>query len=508
MIKNKINSKTVGVLSWALGLSAFIVLTQILTYNFKSNFIEYGQSLNDGVLFRYMGDAWVNKGLILYKDIFDHKGPLLFLIQGIIAKLSPYPDMNIFRVALILNMSLSVLLGYQTCRIKLNRTLSILITTMAFLCCKVAYTGNTCEEFILPFLMLILFLVFKSTQDKSYLKGFKYYFICFTVGISISSIALIRPNNALPPMIYLLTLCYLLRNDLKQLFKGVGVALIGGILPIACFSLYFYMVGAFPEFMDGWIFFSVNYTKIQSDLHMGTEIVNNLYLYITPIFMGILAWIYYMLNKKELKNQYGYLALTSIGYTIVSIFICVIGNGGGRYWLVLIPCYLLSGILIADAINQQKLNYKKIWLCILIIGPLLISNFVSNLQTTLVAIDILTVERKELNISSIQDIKNAATYIKNDPSHKKTFAYVVSPVLYWELNSLPTLRYWTFQDGWAVTDPNVCDTIADHVESSTNIFFVIYEGEVIKNCQKLKDIIDNTYTKVTKFGTVLVYERR
>ena len=99
------------------------------------------------------------QGLAPYRDLFDHKGPLLFLIYAAAAGLC---DTGMIGVCLleVLSLTAALFIGYKTVCLYGEGHLTLLAIPMqaAAVCCSRAFTqGGSAEEFCLPALALGLY---------------------------------------------------------------------------------------------------------------------------------------------------------------------------------------------------------------------------------------------------------------------------------------------------------------------------------------------------------------
>lgn len=109
----------------------------------------------------------MTRGLMPYTDLFDHKGPLLYMLYALGALVS---DTTFFGVFLLEAASLTaaLMLAYQTVglfgRGRLN-LLAIPVTACVTATCTAFNQGGSAEEFVLPALMLAIYAVLRRFEE-------------------------------------------------------------------------------------------------------------------------------------------------------------------------------------------------------------------------------------------------------------------------------------------------------------------------------------------------------
>ena len=150
-------------LTWIwCGIIAFVMLALCS----RSSFLYKCNDWNDAQSFFTMGKAMMN-GQVLYRDLFEQKGPYLYLIYGIAWIISKE---SFFGVYVLETIALTICLCYSMLTMQLfcKRRVSYgLIPIMAFSICasKSFYWGGSAEEFCLPFLAISLYHMLKPLKE-------------------------------------------------------------------------------------------------------------------------------------------------------------------------------------------------------------------------------------------------------------------------------------------------------------------------------------------------------
>lgn len=124
---------------------------------------------SDVYVYQVVGNSWV-QGLLPYRDVYDVKGPFLYLLFGLFARIRPW-SMAPPLVALGLLAWCSLWLGYAIAR--LHRLRRPLATLAACVSCVTIYlsvaqvsTSFTCEELAVPAVLLLLWLVLRWLSER------------------------------------------------------------------------------------------------------------------------------------------------------------------------------------------------------------------------------------------------------------------------------------------------------------------------------------------------------
>ena len=107
------------------------------------------------------------EGLMPYRDLFDHKGPLIFMLYALGALVS---DTSFFGVFLLEAASLAAMLFFAQRTVALygrgRLTLAVIPLTAVVTACSAAFNqGGSAEEFCLPALSLALYCALRRMKE-------------------------------------------------------------------------------------------------------------------------------------------------------------------------------------------------------------------------------------------------------------------------------------------------------------------------------------------------------
>ena len=216
-------------------------------FSMTSFFFYYSNRIygHDAGIFAYVGWA-MTKGRILYTEVWENKGPLLYFINMFAVLLNR--DHGIFWAELIFLFT-TLCFAYKTARL-MTSSRWVAFTT-AFLSitvlCSTLQGGNLSEEYALAFLCAFLYYATKFFLSDFSLKRYE---ICI-VGALACAVGLLRANIlAFPAVILLVLVCVLVW---QKRFQTLGSVLLYGFIGFALFLLPFLIYFAANHALEAWI---------------------------------------------------------------------------------------------------------------------------------------------------------------------------------------------------------------------------------------------------------------
>ncbi len=340
-----------------IGIVLFCVASSFVFLLFFSQTLSplYTIEKYDSTVFKLMGQLILH-GKIPYVDMFDHKGPMLYLIQALGQWLIP-GRLGLFLLA-VGGLSISIYFWYKSARL-FTTPLKSILTIFLSLITYYLYTeyGNLTEDWNIPFISIAYYILLSSLinqQLTNYLKNG-----CI-VGLCLACSFFIRPNDAVAfigaPICG--TILWLLKEkNYKEILKLVEGILIGFTIITTFFIVWFASHGAFSAFLYGLIDFNAKYsTGIMEMIKAGTKMAKIGYI---PILVTTLILSYKLSSQKLF---YILLPTVIVGYVLL-------GNKAYlHYWITWIPTIFLSfWILIAIVPNRI---FKICAICVFLSMPI------------------------------------------------------------------------------------------------------------------------------------------
>ncbi len=330
----------------------------------KCSFFYPFNNWDDPNSFFTMGKGMAN-GLIIYKDLFEQKGPILYLIHAIAYLISNDTFIGIYIFEII---SFSIFLYYINKTITLYcKKIHIIWATPAIsfiiLSSYVFIGGDSAEEFCFPLLAITIYQMlnyFKNTYPNNIEKK-----QIILTGITAGCTLLIKYNllGFWLGFMFFLCLGLIINKKIKETIQTILYFLLGMAITIIPWIIYFAINGALYDFIN--VYFIINitsYSRTESIIKKIIRALKDSLMYIKNLkyftYITAIGYVYSMISKTMFPKIYGKIAIT------ISILIATIGVYFGAnhiyYFLILMPFVVLGLIFIAKMIEKiiktEKIN--------------------------------------------------------------------------------------------------------------------------------------------------------
>ena len=231
---------------------------------------------DDANVFMTIGKSML-KGKILYRDIFDHKGPLLFFVHELAAALSSRSFLGIYLLEILCCFGF-LAFSYRTMRLFAEHGISLITTCIVGVLTYSSdfmWYGDTVEEFSLPILLYILYNMLRYAKYSELPKKWE----SVLIGVGVAAIfwmkftVLAMCVGALASLLFLACqrsqICVLLRC-LAWIIAGIG-----GLT--ACVLLYFVTHNNMADLYQSYFIFNLC-RYIDVDIYATLW-----YVYLTPL---------------------------------------------------------------------------------------------------------------------------------------------------------------------------------------------------------------------------------
>lgn len=214
--------------------------------------------IQDSSAFLYIGKR-MSEGKLPYRDLFDHKGPLLYLIEYCGIRMMPGSFTGVWLLE-VLNLLFTAFFMLRLANIAAEYKADAWLSVMAVLgvCGWMVWQGgNFTEEFALPWITSAAWICGRFFESGIYRKR-----DIVLLGAGFAAVLLLRANMiaawaALMPIVFIL----LLRD---RRFADIGKCtflFFGGALLVLCPMLaWAWKAGFLKEFLEDYILFNLRYT--------------------------------------------------------------------------------------------------------------------------------------------------------------------------------------------------------------------------------------------------------
>ena len=225
----------------------------------KSSFLYPMNDWVDANCFFTMGKSMF-RGKVLYVDLFDQKGPLLFLYYGIASLISYRSFLGVFLIEVI-SFSIFLYYAYRLLRIYLKKETCLLsLPVISFLILTLpAFThGGSVEEFCLPMLMYSIYsmVLFLKQGNKIPKRS-----MIFVNGIMAGLVATMKFTLLGFWFAWMASIFFYLcfQKKWKESILDCIIFLCGMCLPILPWILYFGIHHGIKTWIESYLLFNIKY---------------------------------------------------------------------------------------------------------------------------------------------------------------------------------------------------------------------------------------------------------
>ncbi|GAA1926639.1 hypothetical protein GCM10009775_18540 [Microbacterium aoyamense] len=434
----------------------------------------------DSAMFRLIGTAMA-QGQTLYVDIWDHKGPGLFVIQWLAQVLVP-GRIGIFILQILFLYATLALLYAMTRRMTgAVGAWTVIAASIAFLAPAYEH-GNLSEEYSLPFIALAMFVLTREwmTQREARLWWFA------AAGAAFGYVVFIRINNALPIFGMFLAFFVWTLVRRRRLWAPLLASLAGFVVVCGAFLLGFAIVGALDEMIDGTFLFSAAY-RGNEVITLDRIFVNGfVYLAIIGIFAPLVGgFVDAQFRKRGRFLLLGWiLAASTAGALLLST------TGYFHYLQVAVP-----GVALGVALALQPVT-GRLRLHVLAAALIVAVALVWTMSGREAAAQVRANE--PAYTADVEDILAGVP----ESEHQGVYGWNLDARFFLNAGTLPVQRYFTMQEWWGSNDPRVLDESLGFVEEERPEWIVATSvGD-----ERMQAILARDYAEVARNDRFVLYE--
>ena len=348
----------------ACGISFLLML--LLT---RSSFLYPYNNWDDSNSYFSMGKSMFH-GILIYRDIFDQKGPYLYFLYGLCSLVSGTTFRGVFLMEILLGAADLLLIGRILklfCRPQTAAFLSPIL--LACMCAsKSFYWGGCAEEICLPFLLFPLYVLLRTLQHNRrtgfsprdvFLSGLccgfvfcvKFTLMGFFLGFALSVILTCR--------------------SFREFARLAGWFLLGTLLPFVPWVIYFGITGGLDDWYRVYIYTNVFlYSDFGANSHGASasqkiyDLAKLLYWLILDnlqYFIFVIAGLLWMLLRKGASFA-GRIA-PALMFALTFLFI-YIGGAHLPYYAFPLTAFAVTGMagagVLLDRIATRVVLQKSI----------------------------------------------------------------------------------------------------------------------------------------------------
>lgn len=285
----------------------------------------------DSSVFKYVGRVILDGGMP-YRDTFDHKGPLIYLLNALGLLISYWK--GIWVVELI-TLFATFTVMYKISRLMCGRFVSLGILLLSgSLLFKYFQQGNLSEEFAIPFIAagIYIFTDYFLNDNISNLR----LIIC---GFSLGAVCMLRVNM-IPVWIVMcigVLIHCITKRQIKEIFHFLAFFLIGFCIIIIPIVVWLAANDSFQPFIDDYILFNKQYssfdTPIMAFASRGSVFVS--FMNETIVVLAFALLIYRTIKTRKLFD-----ILYTVYFLVNMIFLSLSGNMFPHYGMIIVPALI------------------------------------------------------------------------------------------------------------------------------------------------------------------------
>ena len=320
-----------------LVLLTFIILRQSPLHPWVNK-----DTMTDSSVFKTISMQMAH-GYLPYRDSFDHKGPLLYLINFLGDRISSYRGVWVLEFIFIWStLIIMFLMGRLYCdRIR------ALVATMACGGLLIAYFsgGNLCEEYAMPFIAMGAYVF--ANYFKCHETNKLALILC---GASCGCVLMLRPNMVAVWVVgCIAVLVDLIRTkSIKKIWHFLLFFIIGLLAVMLPVVLWLGVNNALTPCIDDYLVFNFSYCSGK----MAGKVEAFFFFLCHPITLISMACAIVLLIKG--KNECRWLGFSMLLVSLLSVCTSGLYKGAENYGMVLVPVIILPIAMVLGLFKNQS----------------------------------------------------------------------------------------------------------------------------------------------------------
>jgi hypothetical protein len=301
----------------------------------------------DQGVYLYVGQQ-ILEGKIPYRDVWDHKGPLVYYIDA----LGLWATGSAWGVWLleIIFLFFAALASFLALQIIFDPSIAFASTILWMVSLpQVLDHGNTVEEYSLLFQFAAIYFFLRSEKNT---KG---YWNEIMIGVMAALAFCLRPNNigvhAAIGLVLMVGVVFSPKERIRSLRRGIAAAAAGAVI-LSVVALYFAVHKSLGDLFDAMFIFNYYYSKLETVSWLAFPKGFNRLTFLAPLgmagFVGLLSHLYgYWKQKADaIKIRF---ALFTLAVVPIQIYLSLLsGRRYLHYYIAWLPFLaLLTGFLIS-----------------------------------------------------------------------------------------------------------------------------------------------------------------
>lgn len=469
-----------------------IVISSFITSLCASNNpFTIGNSNTDSSVFTYVSNI-ILKGGMPYRDTFDHKGPLIYLINALGLLINKnlgiwLTELVTIFIILYFSFKISRLLGCDNLK-------SIIVTIICVLTLAGYYNGgNSTEEYACALIIISLYIFIKYFE-KSEITGLE-IFLC---GFCFGGVVLLKINMA--SLWGIMCLGVLIKNikekTIKKLIGYIIWFLIGSISILLPVLIWLICGNAFDAFIYDYLTFNFAYSSaIKSSLF---AVVEAFYYFIMtgPVLLSIPILVFNIFKEKTITDV---LCLFCILLSLAMVSISGRAQEANHYGLIFCPLTIYAASRFFSIMSKKDSKSVKPFYISAV--SLLLITFMYNF-----AYFFIPIGSSVLNVKSsyYEDMRKVSDIIIQNTDKSDKISVCGNRDLIYLLSERESASIYSYQYPIIEYDSKIKDEYISDISKLEAEIIVINNSDSVHTV--LEDILNKHYKMIDSVSSLCVYK--
>ena len=359
------NHKIISIIEYAIVCVTSLVLSFFITAYSPLHILTNGDVWTDSAVFKYVA-MMMRRGYMPYRDTFDHKGPLLYVINYLGTFVSSYSGTWVVECLFI---AVTVGVSYFLAKKISNRFWAVCtVIPVSSLIIYFYFGGNSVQEYAMPFMLVALYIFIN--YEISGKIGKLRLAIC---GACLAVICMLQINMAALWVVFCIAILIecIIGKEYKRLGHFILWFLIGFIVALIPMILWLALNGALIPCIEDYLLFNFKYIKSS----WRNRAVAFSYFAKAPIVIISLILSVYSLIRRH--NRLDIIHFTYLLFSLCMVAQSGIGESADYYGLMLVPTvvYPFSSFMymFGEQCSDENISYSRnklviAGICVLLCG--------------------------------------------------------------------------------------------------------------------------------------------
>ncbi len=456
----------------------FLIALVVLLFTSKCSILYPFNDWVDANAFFTVGKGMM-RGVVPYLDVFEQKGPFLYLIYGVGSLISYKSFLGVF-VLEVLSATIGLYFFYLIAKMFLKKETALFLVplTITILATSTAFVhGGSCEEFAFPLFMITFYYFFKHFKEQKLSKK-----EMFINGL-VAGLILLMKYTLLGFWImftFSIFVDYLMSKEYKKAICYPLILLLGMILVCVPFLIYFGINGALKSFFDN--YFIINMTSYGEKVNIVSKIILIIKGVFTnlienPLIFGLLIVIFIGVKKLQLPTKAKILLLLNV---LVTTFFVYFGLKFYPYYLLFVAFFSVVALIILGSFINNNVSTK--WLIGMVFLSLVWADNMANYK------EMRGIDKNDLFQYQFLD------YLKEDATLVNMGRLDCG--LYTTSGILPSTYYFEVQNISYENFPDNLDAMQEYIKNKTTKYIIYYTKMKEEELLKKEKMLYNNYELV------------